>query len=429
MKKTLCSFWLALLLAAFQPAHADRVMIVLQENGGSLIFLEGFSIPVQTKSTIEQTIDGMAETFMSFKAKLQGAGKYQRIINLTDAACTRANLLQHLITESKNGNIVDLYIFGHGLTEELSLKNEKLSGGTGGNIRSLLTDARNREGKTFQFSLRLVYMVNCFGASVNDDWQAIGADASVGSRCINWMPEPMATLFAQKFVQENKTVQVAAAESHAAASVAWYVPGAPLGYYDDDKHSPCGGRNAFETSQPIVGGNQQLKFNPEARSQTGLIGNGYEDVAEGTYYIISVASGKYLDARTDSKTENGHSAQVYNPSNSADRKWRLEKVGGLVGGYVIRNSYTGRVLDADMLNTANNGCKVQLWDRLLLGDRRHQEWYVRLNSNGYFEVTNVRTSTMYLDAHNDVDENGKPVKLWQRKAGDKTQRWYFVKTR
>ena len=403
-------------------------MIVLQENSGEVVFMENWNLPASVRTGMERATDALAENFMSLKASLQAAGKYNEIINLTDNACTRQNLLTRLVMQARAGNTVDLYIFGHGSDESLSLKTGELTGGAAGNIRSLLADARRNEGANFNFTLRLVYMVNCFGGTTNDDWLAIGAKTSIGAKCINWMPEPMVTIFTNKFVNENKPAPVAAAEAFAESSKAWYLSGAALGYYEKDKKVSCDGKNCFETSMPFVEGNRSLKFSPSRTSQTGLVGNGYEDVVEGTYYIISVASGKYLDARSDSHSENGTAVQVYDGSTAADKKWKLEKVSGLVGGYTFKNIFSGKVLDADAFHTDDNGCKVQLWDRNAFGDRRHQEWYVKLNADGgYFEIINVKNTQKLLDAHNDIDENGKKVKLWSRRSNDKTQQWHFVK--
>ena len=38
-------------------------------------------------------------------------------------------------------------------------------------------------------NLRMVYMCNCYGSTVNDDWLAAGAKASVGSHMNDMMPE------------------------------------------------------------------------------------------------------------------------------------------------------------------------------------------------------------------------------------------------
>ena len=67
-----------------------------------------------TRHAAERFVDGLAESFESLKTTLQVSARYDRIYNLTDTACTRENLLQRLKKETEAGNVVDLYIYGHG---------------------------------------------------------------------------------------------------------------------------------------------------------------------------------------------------------------------------------------------------------------------------------------------------------------------------
>lgn len=69
-------------------------------------------------------------------------------------------------------------------------------------------------------NLRLVYMCNCFGSTVNDDWLAAGAKVSVGSRGNDWMPEPMTTFFLHNWVTGQSAKK--AAEGAYKATVPFY---------------------------------------------------------------------------------------------------------------------------------------------------------------------------------------------------------------
>jgi hypothetical protein len=186
-------------------AQGKKALIILQENTGTLSSLEQINLPANVKTAIKATIDALAENFEDMKASLQASGRYDRVHLLTDVKCTRADLLNRLVQERKDGNVVDMVVLGHGLSNFLQLHgSERLTGGSGGNIRSLLADARSR-GAADLNNLRMVYMCNCFGSTVNDDWRAIGARASVGAADTNFMPEPTTTFFMNDWLS-GKTV-------------------------------------------------------------------------------------------------------------------------------------------------------------------------------------------------------------------------------
>jgi hypothetical protein len=161
-------------------------------------------------------IDKLAETFEDLKTQLQAGGRYDVVHMLTDAACTRAKLLDCLVDEANKGRIVDLIVLGHGSAETLQLHGEDL---TDQEIRGLRTDAQARGVQTL--TLRTVYMCNCFGSTVNDAWVAIGAKASVGSRQSDRMPVPMTTYFVHEYVG-GKAVGQAATDAYT-ATIPWYI--------------------------------------------------------------------------------------------------------------------------------------------------------------------------------------------------------------
>src|SRR5687767_2315746 len=93
-------------------APGNKTMIILQENGGRLVYIDDY-ISGRTQTQIESVIDRAAETFETLKTALQSVGYYTKVINLSDANCTRQKLLDNLIAETKAGRQVDLFIFGH----------------------------------------------------------------------------------------------------------------------------------------------------------------------------------------------------------------------------------------------------------------------------------------------------------------------------
>jgi hypothetical protein len=451
------------------PAATNKVMIVLQENGGQFVYIDDY-VPVKYQTQVANLIDKIAEGFESVKSTLVSIGYYKKIIDLTDVKCTRQNLLDNLIAETKAGNVVDLYIFGHGSNESLRLyNNQKLTGGTNSNIRSLLTEARAREGQGFNFNLRLVYMCNCVGGSTNDDWVAAGADASVGSKCYNALTEPMITLFMNKFIKENKTVNVSAAESFKESKAFWtlYNSVHDLGLDNPPPGNSCSQfSTVYASSEPIVAGNGALKFNPtiitpiqflENTFVTGGIAaqkfgtvvgtavtgavetvtynatNVFDNIsgtaiAEGTYYIKCYKDGKNLKVyQNNCVAENGYKVVLYSLGGSTcDNKFTIKKYGP---GYTIKSA--DKFLEIRMEEIAFNGGKLQMWEPNLPGSNHAPNqlwWFFKIpNQPDKYLIRNLN-SLKVLDANNDcTNQNDCKVKQYDAINNDPTQVWVMEK--
>jgi hypothetical protein len=268
---------LAVLAAAVAAPAQSRTLILLQENSGSSSLTEW--MPASIRTAAEAIVDQFVENGESAKFAALAQGSYQRFIDLSDTACTRQNLLNNLITESVNGRVVDLCVLGHGSINQLNLNNgPNLTGSSfsivstragvetifvPGTIRSMLTDARAQRGSSFNFSLRLVYMCNCEGSSLNDDWLAIGAKTSVGSRRNNYMPEPMLTDFWNDFVKNDKQAADAADRAFDASAPIWsLVPGYTT-------VEPETGLTKVQASEPVVSGNSRLIFRDQCQLAVG----------------------------------------------------------------------------------------------------------------------------------------------------------------
>lgn len=475
MKKTFLFLTTALMLFAFRvpvknnpatsaaPFETNKVLIVLQENTGKLNVLPD-NTPKEFKSFFSAAVDRIAETFEDIKSELQGSTRYKKVIFLTDVNCTKAKLLANLIQETVNGNEIDLFCFGHGSQELLVLHDETLTGGTTGTIRKLLTDARAQKGSKFDFNLRLVYMCECIGSTVNDDWRAIGARVSVGSKCLNFMAEPMITLFIHKYLLENKTVATSASESFNEAKAVWQAANAvvpQLGYSTPPAGFGCApGEDKYETSRPLIAGDGNVQFNPNAQNLGSAftnisfrtIGNltgttADDDLQEGTYYIVNGASStnKYLDVSGSCLDESICKVQLYDMGQSpSNNQWVVKKIDGILGGYTLKCVANNKYLDADLNphdpqenildvtfnltpNVFFNGCKINTAPRTSsLLPRTNQEWKIVYRGNGKYSIKCIM-SGLYLDAVNNcVDQNGCKVQLWEDYS-QATQKWKFVK--
>lgn len=197
----------------------NKSLIVLQENGGQTPI--DSSIPAALRTQIAAIVDGFAEGLENTLMSLQANGRYDAVHLLTDNACSRARLLDTLVGEAERGRTTDLVVLGHGTTEKLFLGvTPHLRGGADHNIRSLLTDAQARGVNNLR--LRMVYMCNCFGSTLNDDWLAIGARVAIGSRQLDMMPEPMTTFFINNWLAGQKAKD--AAKNAYEATVPFYLP-------------------------------------------------------------------------------------------------------------------------------------------------------------------------------------------------------------
>lgn len=215
-----------------------KVLIVLQENTGRVPLPD--TVDSNLAQAVYRVIDGLAESFEDVKTTLQGAGKYSIVELLTDAACTRTRLLDCLVTHTKKQRTIDLLVLGHGSSETLQLHNEWLYGGENQNIRKLLSDANARGCQSI--NLRMVYMCNCYGSTVNDDWRAIGAKVSVGSRQNDYMPEPMITFFLHHWLAGRKVGEAAAEAYNQSIPLytAVYPPTLTPVYRSESYNYPCG---------------------------------------------------------------------------------------------------------------------------------------------------------------------------------------------
>lgn len=158
------------------------------------------------------------------------------------------------------------------------------------------------------------------------------------------------------------------------------------------------------------------------------------DVTEGVYMIVHQPTGKLLDAGQASATINGIQPVIHEGKVMQDNKvefyqrWKVNRVGGISGGYTIGNLLSGKVLDSDYLCMNENGCKVTVRDRLALfvPDRRNQEWYIERIGNGQeFRIRNVLKAEQVLDP-GATSANGTKVGT-NKKRAVASQQWRFVK--
>ncbi|MFD2564218.1 MULTISPECIES: hypothetical protein [Aquimarina] len=104
---------------------------------------------------------------------------------------TKKKFLEKLTELADNGYFIDVIIHSHGTYEKVTLDDGEVI--TNNDIQSLAT-GKYAGGK---FPLRMVYMVNCNGSTLNNNFINAGAKAVCGAKFINFMPNQ-----ANKFIRE-----------------------------------------------------------------------------------------------------------------------------------------------------------------------------------------------------------------------------------
>lgn len=131
---------------------------------------------------------------------------YERVVLLADdpkhtasadevQAPTRANWAAQLRSLSAQGYVVDLWFLAHGGEGRILAQ--------GADIRDSWLE---REFESSQLSIRVVYQMNCHGATLNERWLALGAKAAMGSRTVNFHPTQFAA-FARAWNQGDTFAQ------------------------------------------------------------------------------------------------------------------------------------------------------------------------------------------------------------------------------
>lgn len=241
--------------------NGKKVLIVFQENTGSLSSLpEG--TPPDVRARIETVVDQVAETFEDMKNDLQGAGRYDKVVLLTDANCTRAQLVANLASYSKKNATIDLIVLGHGTDDGLVIHGDdwllgapKYPEDDTRHIRRLDDEARALGAD--HLNLRLVFMCNCRGATVADDWRAIGAKVVVASQGDNYMPEPMTSFFVHDWLAgETAGFSATFAYQHTIPFYALvFPPVATTAFETQNVSTPCGSEwvdNGCSATNPVT---------------------------------------------------------------------------------------------------------------------------------------------------------------------------------
>ena len=168
---------------------ANTALVVFIENTGALPFQWDSKIGKLVQEGLEKVVDYVAEEFSKWVNKFAEARgkKYREVIILEDAKATLANLKSTLHDLANREFIIDVFTLAHGNSSSFSGYNKTSISDT--DLRGI----KDAYGKALP--LRVVYMMNCKAAGLNDDWMYVGAKTVAGAVNNNYIPEPMMSKF------------------------------------------------------------------------------------------------------------------------------------------------------------------------------------------------------------------------------------------
>jgi hypothetical protein len=138
----------------------------------------------------------------------------------------------------------------------------------------------------------------------------------------------------------------------------------------------------------------------------------------GTYEIISVKSGKVLDA-IGAGTANGTLIDQWTYSGGTHQQWKLAR--NTAGYYTITGVGSGKALDIPQVTTWP-GTQLELWTP---NGGTNQQWQIAPTDNGSY-VIESRSDGYRLDVWNNSTTNGGIIDQYPA-GGTTNQQWTLVK--
>ena len=159
-------------------------LVVFLENVGHI---QGVRLPQWAMDMV----DFVTEEYAKALLRLLGAyRRYANVVVLEDASANGPALVNALTNTSRTHQ-VDVLLLVHGHQGCLvGYRGKQMVGAE--TFEPLV--AAYRQDPTL-LDLRMVYGLNCYGASLANTWMALGAQAVNGAVGVNWFPEPSLSVF------------------------------------------------------------------------------------------------------------------------------------------------------------------------------------------------------------------------------------------
>ncbi|MEM7132895.1 MAG: hypothetical protein AAF702_41715 [Chloroflexota bacterium] len=167
-----------------QDGDQRQALIVFLENIG---YIHGLSLPQWTQNLIDFVLEEYAKIALRWHGVYR---HYDQVIILEDADATGQKLADALKMASRT-HIVDVMLLVHGHQQCLvGYKGKEMVGKE--TFGPLLRDYK---ADPSLLNLRMIFGVNCFGASLAPVWLELGAKVANGALGVNWLPEPSISIF------------------------------------------------------------------------------------------------------------------------------------------------------------------------------------------------------------------------------------------
>ena len=185
-------------------------LVVFLENVGHI---QGLDLPQWAMNVV----DYLAEEYAKIVLRLYGAHRrYDCVIVLEDERATGHDLAEALLTLSPTHRI-DLLLLVHG--HEGCLVGYRAQEMVGAETFQRLQAAYDRNPAALD--LRMIYGLNCFGASLASTWLELGAEVVNGAVGVNWFPEPSLSIFLRNWLN-GKPYSQSVRSSNRRANQVWH---------------------------------------------------------------------------------------------------------------------------------------------------------------------------------------------------------------
>lgn len=218
-----------------------QALVVFLENVGHI---HGVPLPQWAMNVIDWALEEYAKIALRFYGAYR---HYDRVIVLEDEDATGPKLADALTTASQD-HVVDIMLLVHGHQNCLvGYKGQEM---VGAETFNPLIKAYQKDPSLLD--LRMVFGVNCFGASLAPVWLALGAKVSNGASGVNWLPEPSISIFLRDWLK-GKPFSYAVLHSNEVASN-W-------GNFVMRSREPGCDHPAIESSRQAIFGDSDLTIN------------------------------------------------------------------------------------------------------------------------------------------------------------------------
>jgi hypothetical protein len=189
-------------------AKKPLALVVFLENVGHIA---GLNLP----AWVMDAIDFVTEEYAKLLLRLYGAyRRYDKVVILEDACATGPELANALKATSRTHQ-VDLLLLVHGFQNCLvGYKNQTH---VGRETFDPLLEAYRQDPTLLD--LRMVYGLNCYGATLAPVWMGLGAQVVNGAVGVNWFPEPSLSIFLYQWLHGKPYSQAVRASNQGANRV------------------------------------------------------------------------------------------------------------------------------------------------------------------------------------------------------------------